>query len=129
MAVNSTAQSQLASYAPTSFKAGVGSGVRQAVALIGGAVETTQTIRNEARFIPRREPAPFEDKVEIRAPAPEPAPASQAPEQAAAAKPAPAPEPPKKPAPDIRQLSLTGQPAADKPAAPAGRGAFVDVDA
>ncbi len=127
MAVNSTAQSQLASYAPTSFNAGVGSGVRQAVALIGGAVETTQTIRNEARFIPRREPAPFEDKVEIRAPAPEPT--NQAPGQAAAAKPAPAPEAPKKPAPDIRQLSLTGQPAADKPAAPAGRGSFVDVDA
>lgn len=126
MAVNPTAQSQLASYAPTSFKAGVGSGVRQAVALIGGAVETTQTIRNEARFIPRREPAPFEDKVEIRAPAPEPAPST---DQAAAAKPAPAPEEPKRPAPEIRQLSLTGQPAADKPAAPVGRGAFVDVDA
>ena len=57
MAVNSTGQAQLASFAPTSFSAGVGSGVRQAAALIGGAVKNTETIRNEARFIPRREPA------------------------------------------------------------------------
>lgn len=117
MAVNSTAQSQLASFAPTSFSAGVGSGVRQAVALIGGAVETTQTIRREARFIPRREPAPFEDKVEIRTPAP-----------ADGAEAKPAPEEAKKPV-EIRQLSLTGQPAAELPAAPAGRGNLVDVDA
>lgn len=119
MAVNSTAQSQLASFAPTSFSVGVGSGVRQAVALIGGAVETTQAIRREARFIPRREPAPFEDKVEIRAPAP-------ASVEGAEAK--PAPEEAKKPV-EIRQLSLTGQPAAEQSAAPAGRGNLVDVDA
>ena len=33
MAVNSTGQTQLASFAPTAFSAGVGSGVRQAIAL------------------------------------------------------------------------------------------------
>lgn len=119
MVVNSTAQSQFASFAPTSFSAGVGSGVRQAIALIGGAVETTQTIRREARFIPRREPAPFEDKVEIRTPAPAPADGAEA---------KPAPEEAKKPV-EIRQLSLTGQPAAELPAAPAGRGNLVDIDA
>lgn len=118
MAVNSTGQTQLASFAPTAFSAGVGSGVRQAIALIGGAVETNQTLRREARFIPRREPAPFEDKVEIRAPAPAPG--------GAEAK--PAPEEAKKPV-ETRQLSLTGQPAAEQPPVPAGRGTFVDIDA
>ena len=114
MAVNSTGQAQPTAYAPTSFSAGVGSGVRQAAALIGGAVETTQTIQREARFVQRREPAPFQDKVDVRA----------------AAKnddPAPAPEE-KKPA-ETRQLSLTGQPVADKPVNPPGRGNLVDVDA
>lgn len=120
MAVNSAAQAQLSAYAPA---AGVSSGVRQAAALIGGAVETNQTLRREARAIPRREPAPFEDKVDIRAPTPAPAPA-----EGAEAKPAPEPEAPKKPA-EIRQLSLTGQPEAERPAAPAGRGNLVDVDA
>ena len=67
MAALATGQAQLNTFAPVGHGAGVSSGVRQALALVGGAVETNQTIRREARFIPRREPAPFEsDRVAIR---------------------------------------------------------------
>jgi hypothetical protein len=116
MAALATGQAQLNTFTPTSYAPGVSSGVRQALALVHGAVETNQTIRREARFIPRREPAPFEDKVEIRT----------APAEGEDAKPASGEA--KEPV-EIRQLSLTGQPAAEKPAAPAGRGNLVDIDA
>lgn len=112
MAAIGTAPAQLSSPPATAF-AGVGSGARQALALISGAVETNQTIRREARFIPRREPAPFENKVEIRT-----APAEGEEKKAAA--------PEAKPA-EIRKLSLTGQPAAEQ--VTTGRGNLVDIDA
>ncbi|MSP50723.1 MAG: hypothetical protein EXQ95_15530 [Alphaproteobacteria bacterium] len=112
MAAIATEQAQLNAAAPASFGAGVGSGMRQALALIHGAVETNQTIRREARFIERRVPAPFTgDRVDIRA--------SAGPDEA----PAPG-EVGREPA-EIRRLSLTGQPVAEREPV---RGNLVDIE-
>ncbi|MBM3531487.1 MAG: hypothetical protein FJX60_00435 [Alphaproteobacteria bacterium] len=115
MAVTVTGLTQIATPAPTPSYSGVGSGVRQALAIVGGAVDTNQTIRREARFIERREPKPFTtiDRVEVRTRAPN-----------EAEKPA-APEPKSEP-PEFRKLALTGQPAAERELR---RGEFLDVEA
>jgi len=114
MALSATGQAQLNTPAPTSFSAGTSTGVRQALALVGGAVETSHTIRREARFIERREPKPFSttDQVEIRTP------------PSAEDKP-PAPEPKSEPA-ELRKLSLTGQPVAERELR---RGELLDIEA
>jgi hypothetical protein len=112
MAVTVTGLTQIVTPAPTNF-AGVGSGVRQALALVGGAVETNQTIRKEARFIERREPKPFTtaDRVEVRTPVD--------------GEEKPRAEEPKSEPTEFRKLSLTGQPAAEREPA---RGQFLDIE-
>ncbi len=112
MAALATGQAQATLFSPVGHGAGVSSGVRQALALVGGAIETSDAIRREARFVERRVRAPFAgDRVDIRA-------------EAAGDEP---------PAPDreiddieIRKLSLTGLPAAEQPAS--GRGTLVDIE-
>lgn len=113
MAASATGQAQLNSVAPTSFGFGVGSGVRQALALVGGAVETNQTIRREARFIERREPRPFTnaDQVDIRS--------------AANGDDKPPSEDAESETVEFRKLSLTGQPAAEQEPV---RGGLVDIE-
>ncbi|MBM3536027.1 MAG: hypothetical protein FJX60_23700 [Alphaproteobacteria bacterium] len=112
MAVTVTGLTQIVTPAPTSFD-GVGSGVRQALALVGGAVETNQAIRREARFVERREPKPFTtiDRVEVRTPA--------------VGEDRPRVEEPKSEPAEFRQLSLTGQPAAEREPA---RGQLLDIE-
>jgi hypothetical protein len=111
MAASATGQAQLNTFAPASFGFGVGSGVRQALALVGGAVETNQTIRREARFIERREPRPFThvDPVDLRS-------AAAGDDKAAPAKNEPV---------EFRSLSLTGQPTAEQEPV---RGGLVDIE-
>jgi hypothetical protein len=110
MAVPVTGQAPQTIPPPTSFAPGVSSGVRQALALVGGALETNQTIRREARFVERREPAPFErDRIDVRADGEAP------PEPAATRRDEPA----------LRKLSLTGQPEAERDPP---RGNLVDIE-
>lgn len=113
--------------------AAVSSGVRQALALVDGARETTDTVQREAKFVERRTPAPFSDnKVDVRAAAQEAAQKAAAAraEQSGSAVPvrqaAPADQP--KPADDTRKLSLTGQPAVEKAESQSGRGNLVDIE-
>lgn len=111
MAALATGQSLATFFGPVGHGAGVSSGVRQALALVGGAIETHETIRREARFVERRVRAPFtDDRIDIRAAADK----DEAPETA------------KGKDPEIRKLSLTGLPAAEQP--DTGRGAFVDIE-
>lgn len=113
MAALATGQAQATLFSPVGHGAGVSSGVRQALALVGGAVETNDAIRREARFVERRIPPPFtDDQLDIRGtaakgepPAPETATADDA---------------------EIRKLSLTGLPAAEQPVT--GRGTLVDIE-
>lgn len=112
MAALATAQAQATLFSPVGRGAGVSSGVRQALALVGGAVETNDTIRREARFVERRALVPFkDDPVDIRAVADKDE--------------TPAPETPRADDAEIRKLSLTGLPAAEQPVT--GRGALVDI--
>ena len=111
MAALATGQAQATLFSPVGHGVGVSSGVRQALALVGGAIETSDAIRREARFVERRVRAPFAgDRVDIRA-------------EAAGDEP-PAPD---REIDDIeRKLSLTGLPAAEQPAS--GRGTLVDIE-
>lgn len=114
MATLATGQAQAVLFSPVGHGAGVSSGMRQALALVGGAVETNDTIRREARFVERRVRAPFaDDRIDIRASATEDE--------------APAPETAKDDDVEIRELSLTGLPAIEQLAS--GRGNLVDIQA
>ncbi len=109
MAALATGQTLATFFGPVGHGAGVSSGVRQALALVGGAIETNNAIRREARFVERRIRAPFaDDQVDIRS--------------AADKDEAPA----KGKDPEIRKLSLTGLPAAEQP--DQGRGILVDIE-
>lgn len=111
MAALATGQAQATLFSPVGHGAGVSSGMRQALALVGGAVETNDAIRREARFVERRIRAPFaDDQVDIRS----------------AADKDDAPSKPKGEDVEIRKLSLTGLPAAEQP--DSGRGVFVDIE-
>lgn len=111
MAALATGQSLATFFGPVGHGAGVSSGVRQALALVGGAIETHNTIRREARFVERRVRAPFaDDQVDIRSTTGE----DEAPAKA------------KGKDPEIRKLSLTGLPAAEQPLN--GRGALVNIE-
>lgn len=113
MAALATAQAQATLFSPVGRGAGVSSGVRQALALVGGAVETNDAIRREARFVERRAPVPFkDDPVDIR--------------PVAAKDETPASETARADDADIRKLSLTGLPAAEQPVT--GRGTLVDIE-
>jgi hypothetical protein len=114
MAALATGQTQANQFATAGYSPTVSAGVRQALALVGGAVETNQTIRREAKFVERRAPVPFSgDKVDIGAAAADPAGK-------------PAPEKPKADDNHLRKLSLTGQPAAEQ--ADNSRGNLVDIE-
>lgn len=112
MAALATGQAQATLFSPVGHGAGVSSGVRQALALVGGAIETNDAIRREARFVERRVRAPFSgDQVDIRADAT--GDESSAPDK-------------KIDDVEIRKLSLTGLPAAEQLAS--GRGTLVDIE-
>lgn len=113
MATLATGHAQATLFSPVGHGAGVSSGLRQALALVGGAIETNDTIRREARFVERRVRAPFDgDRIDI-------GPAAEEGET-------PAPEKSERHDVEIRKLSLTGLPAAEQP--DSGRGILVDIE-
>jgi len=109
---------------PNPFAAVSGSaaspGVRQALALIGGAADTVRTVRREAQSVERRAPEPFADQVDIRAPAE----AAGRTEAASPARPAP------QASPESDDLDLPGAPEPVRLGSgqvAAERGALVDL--
>lgn len=117
--------------APTPFAvsgSAASPGVRQALALIDGAVDTVRTVKREAQSVQRRAPEPFADKIDIKPPAPR--------ETTRAAEDAPKADDIRKARPDSDALPYDdAEPglAAFAPAGPgrgtSGRGTLVDIQA
>jgi hypothetical protein len=113
---------------PNPFAAVSGSaaspGVRQALALIGGAADTVRTVRREAQSVERRAPQPFADQVDIK-----PRSSAETAGKTEAASPA---RPATQASPESGDLDLPGSPETvrtDSGPAAAGRGALVDIQA